>query len=254
MLITIAVIFILSTFLLIMYNMYSDYQARKEADIKTMSSKAKNVVSDTEELLLNQSQLPYSRVIILILRHRIINALKKLKEDPSIKNLDQKIADQYKQIADLKNYKDDLSFKNPENDRVAVAQLRQIRRLRKIIHQELRSGTPVDAVSCQKEDRRLQLLVLKVNISNLLQTVNEMKRLHQNGTCRQLIEKGLEAIKVAPIKDEWIIEKGEYLKQVASELDADVKKVVQKSQAKADKKESATKSEIDQLFADKKKW
>lgn len=254
MLLTIAIAFVvLAAFLLLMYNMYSDYQARKEADIRAIVNRARNIISETEELLLNQAQIPYSKTITLILRYRIINCLKKLKLDPHAKNVDARIADQMKYIADIqKNAKEDLAFRPPENDRVAVAQLRAIRKLRKIMHAELRSGTPVNIALCQKEDKRLSLLVLKVNISNLIQTVLEMKRLHQVGTCRQLIEKGLDVISKSGIKDDWLMERSDYLTQISQDIDNEIHK---KAKAKIEKnpEQAEVESEINELFGDKKK-
>lgn len=255
MFITVAVIFIvLATFLLIMYNMYVDYVARRESDLRMMVNHARNIISDTEELLLNQSQLPFSKVLVLILRSRILNALKKLKQDPHAKHIDEKIAEQQRMIKEHQNnYKEDLAFRPPENDTIAVNQLREIRRLRKLIYTELRSGTPVDPVSFQKEDRRLQLLVLMVNISNLIQRTLDLKRMHQVGSCRQLVEKGLEVIQHSPIKDNWLDDKAMTLSQILADLEKEVK---EKSRKQMDEQvqDVENKKELDELFGDKKKW
>ena len=150
MLVTIAVIIIvLATFMLIIYNMYSDYMARRDEDLRILYTRCRNIVSETEELLINQYQLPYSKTIVLILRNRILNALKRLKGDPNAKGIEERIAEQQRLIEEIQNhYKEDLAFRNPESDNVAVMQLRTIRRLRKIIQSELRAGTPVDVNQC----------------------------------------------------------------------------------------------------------
>ncbi|SPT69804.1 Uncharacterised protein [Anaerobiospirillum thomasii] len=256
MFITIAVIFIvLATFLLIMYNMYSDYLSRKEADQRMMFNRARNVISDADELLMNQAQLPYSKTLVLILRYRILNALRKLQEDPHAKHINEKITEQEQMIRDVNaNFREDIAFRTPENDVVAVGQLRAIRRLRKLIYTEIRSGTPVDPVLCQKEDKRLSLLVIKVNISNLIQTVLELKRLHQVGSCRQLIEKGLDVIRKSGIKDEWLMEKSSILSQIAADIEREVKDKGEKTVQKKIETEKEEVSELDQLFGDKKKW
>ena len=217
MLVTIAVIIIvLATFMLIIYNMYSDYMARRDEDLRILYTRCRNIVSETEELLINQYQLPYSKTIVLILRNRILNALKRLKGDPNAKGIEERIAEQQRLINEIQNnYKEDLAFRNPESDNVAVMQLRTIRRLRKIIQSELRAGTPVDVNLCQKEDRRLKLLVLKINISNLIQNVTEMRRLKQVGSCRTMITKGLEVIRRSGIKDNWLMDKSDVLTQMS---------------------------------------
>ena len=105
MLVTIAVIIIvLATFMLIIYNMYSDYMARRDEDLRILYTRCRNIVSETEELLINQYQLPYSKTIVLILRNRILNALKRLKGDPNAKGIEERIAELFSQhITDYKN-------------------------------------------------------------------------------------------------------------------------------------------------------
>ncbi|MBO8416107.1 MAG: hypothetical protein IAB19_06990, partial [Proteobacteria bacterium] len=201
-----------------------------------------------------QNQLPFSKVLVLILRYRILNALKKLKQDPHAKHIDEKIAEQMRMIKETQNnYKEDLAFRPPENDTIAVNQLREIRRLRKLIYTELRAGTPVDPVSCQKEDRRLQLLVLKVNISNLIQRTLDLKRMHQVGSCRQLVEKGLEVIQHSPIKDNWLDDKAMTLSQILADLEKEVKEK-NRRQLEEQVEDEENKKELDELFGDKKKW
>ena len=255
MLVTIAVIIIvLATFMLIIYNMYSDYMARRDEDLRILYTRCRNIVSETEELLINQYQLPYSKTIVLILRNRILNALKRLKGDPNAKGIEERIAEQQRLIGEIQNhYKEDLAFRNPESDNVAVMQLRTIRRLRKIIQSELRAGTPVDVNQCQKEDRRLKLLVLKINISNLIQNVTEMRRLKQVGSCRTMITKGLEVIRRSGIKDNWLMDKSDVLTQMLHDIEKSVREKTQEEIEKVNEK-SETDAELDEIFGDKKKW
>ena len=97
-------------------------------------------------------------------------------------------------------------------------------------------------------------MVIKVNISNLIQTVLELKRLHQVGSCRQLIEKGLDVIRKSGIKDEWLMEKSSILSQIAADIEREVKDKGEKTVQKKIETEKEEVSELDQLFGDKKKW
>lgn len=263
MFVTVAVIFIvLATFLLIIYNMYVDYVTKKDADAKALLSRSRNIINECEELLLNQAQIPFTKNLVLILRYRILNALTRLKNDPYVKNVDERIVDQQRQINDvIANYREDIAFRPPENDQVAVQQLRAIRQLRKIIYAEMRHGTRVDTVSCQREERRLHLLVLKVNISNLMQRVLELRRLQQVGSCRQLIEKGLDVIRTSPIHDAWLDDKAASLNQMRSDLESDLRQRNEKEREKLIRKEQqatqaahASSKDLDEIFGDKKKW
>ncbi len=255
MLITIAVIIIvLTTFMLIIYNMYSDYMAKREEDLRVIYTRCRNIVTESEELLINQNQLPYSKTMVLILRNRILSALKRMKGDPSARGIEDRIAEQMRIIDDIKaNYKEDLAFRNPENDNVAVMQLRTIRRLRKIIQSELRAGTTVDVNLCQKEDRRLKLLVLKINISNLIQNVIIMRDNRQVGSCRTMITKGLDVIRRSGIKDNWLMDKSDVLNQMLHELENQVREKSKEEVERVNEK-SETESELDEIFGDKKKW
>ena len=258
MFITIAlIVIVLATFLLIMVNMFSDYSARREQDMRLLVTHAHNVVAETEELLLNQSQLPYSRTLVLVLHYRIVRALKKRAIDPkSSATVRERIAEEERLISEIKSKQhESLAFKPPENDSMAVNQLRAIKKLRAILKSEIKTGIPINPVEIQKEDRRLYVLVMKVNISNLVQKVMEMKRLHQIGSCKQMITKGLDVIHKAGIKDGWLAEKEDLLNQLLKGLDAESAKEKARKAARAvneDKKEND--KEMDAIFGDKKKW
>ena len=132
MFITVAVIFVLlATFLLIIFNMYSDYVNRREQDARLISNKAKNIIGECEELLLNQSQVAFSKTLVLVLHYRIIRALRKRAIDQkSREEIKDRIASEEKIIAEIKtNYQENNTFKTPDNDAMAIAQLRTIRQL-----------------------------------------------------------------------------------------------------------------------------
>ena len=114
MIITIAVIFVLlATFLLIIFNMYSDYVARREQDSRLIAAKARNIIAECEELLLNQAQVVFSKTLVLVLHYRIIRALKKRAIDPKNREeVKERIANEEKLIAEIKtNYKEANSSK-----------------------------------------------------------------------------------------------------------------------------------------------
>ena len=254
---SIAVIFVLlATFLLIIFNMYTDYVSRKEQDARLIANKANNIIAECEELLLNQAQVAFSKTLVLVLHYRIIRALRKRAIDPKKKEeVRDRISNEERIINEIKtSYKESSTFKAPENDAMALTQLRTIRHLRGILKSEMRSGIPLNPSLINKEDRRLYILVLKVNLSNLIQKVFEMKRLRQIGTCKTLIDKGLGVIKAAGVKDSWIQEKEDLLNQLLNGLNAEKKSsAAAAAKAKAENK-AEEKSDLDEIFGDKKKW
>lgn len=259
MFITVAVIFVLlATFLLIIFNMYSDYVNRREQDARLIANKARNIIGECEELLLNQAQVAFSKTLVLVLHYRIIRALRKRAVDQkSREEIKDRIASEEKIIAEIKtNYQESNTFKSPDNDAMAIAQLRTIRRLRGILKAEMSAGIALNPSLLNKEDRRLYLLVLKVNISNLIQKVLEMKRMQQVGTCKQLIDKGLSVIKASGVKDGWLTEKEDLLTNILNGLNAEsqaAKKAAAPKQANG-QEESDDKKDLDEIFGDKKKW
>ena len=212
-------------------------------------------IAECEELLLNQAQVVFSKTLVLVLHYRIIRALKKRAIDPKNREeVKERIANEEKLIAEIKtNYKEANAFKTPDNDIMALTQLRTIRRLRAILKSELSSGIPLNPNLINKEDRRLYILVLKVNISNLIQKVFEMKRLKQLGTCKQLIEKGLGVIKASGVKDGWLTEKEDLLSNLLNGL-TEEKKEKPQEEADANGQGLANKDDLDEIFGDKKKW
>ena len=254
---TLAVMFIvLATFVMIIVNMVNDYTARRDQDLKTMSNHAKNIIADTEDLLLNQTQIPMSKILMLILHNRILRCLNKMAsmKGKDLDGINERISNETKLINDIKhNYHDELAFRPPETDAIALGQLRVIRRLRAILRSELRVGADISPSDIQKEDRRLYLLVLKVNISNLIQRTLELRKLKQIGSCRLLVQKGMEVIQKSNLKDDWLNEKADLLNQLDQGLDQD-KAQKQSELEKANRKRNEDKKEMDEIFGDKKKW
>lgn len=253
---TLAVMFIvLATFVMILVNMFNDYTARRDQDLKAMNNHARNIIADTEDLLLNQTQISMSKTLMLILHYRILRCLNKMA---SVNGKDDELAERInskkKLIEDIKkNYHDELAFRPPETDAIALGQLRVIRRLRAILRSELRVGTEITPSDIQKEDRRLYLLVLKVNISNLIQRTLELRKLKQIGSCRLLVQKGIDVIKKSNLKDDWLNEKADLLNQLNIGLDAEKDQRMTELE-NANRRRNEEEKEMNEIFGDKKKW
>ena len=83
-----------------------------------------------------------------------------------------------------------------------------------------------------------------------------MKRLRQIGSCRQLIDKGLSVIKASGVKDGWLTEKEDLLTNLLNGINTEtkIKDPAKKEKADADGQSLADKSDLDEIFGDKKKW
>lgn len=81
--------------------MYSDYVARREQDARLISTRARNIITECEELLLNQAQVAFSKTLVLVLHYRIIRALRKRAIDPKTRDeVKDRIANEEKIIAE----------------------------------------------------------------------------------------------------------------------------------------------------------
>ena len=134
----------------IVYNLYSNYKNEKERERKRKIARYKEVITDTDELLLNANHLPYTKTLVLVLQNRILTALNGILEcNPSLNSIRTRTADINKQIEYVqKNYTtgEDNPFVNPSNDRQALQMLKSIKKLRRVLRIEHNRGK-VKAVS-----------------------------------------------------------------------------------------------------------
>ena len=100
---------------------------------------------------------------------------------------------------------------------------------------------------------RIKLLVLKINISSLIQNVTIMREAHQVGSCRTLITKGLDVIRRSGIKDNWLMDKSDVLTNMLHDLENQVREKSKEEVERVNEK-SETDAELDEIFGDKKKW
>ena len=69
MILTLVILCIAAAMLLmIAYMVYNDYKIQQEIDQKALIAKKKEIINETDELLLNVTQIPYSTKIIIVLQ------------------------------------------------------------------------------------------------------------------------------------------------------------------------------------------
>lgn len=236
------------------YTSYCNIRQEQEIERRKKISHYKNMINDMDELLLNASHIPYSKSLVLMLQNRILFALNNILEcNPSLTAIRTRIADINKQIEFVNtNYKsgDDNPFIAPKDDRQAISMLKVISKLRKVARSEHNRGK-VDPGTYQQEDRRLEILMLKINISSLLNHTRDAFAARQWGTTKQLIHKAQTVIRSIVEKDPWI----ESREQEFAELDASVSKEISEMNKKEMHNiEEKEHDELDELFMPKKKW
>jgi hypothetical protein len=240
-------------FLIIGYNVLLQYRQKQEADRKAGIAKHKAIISETEDLLLNSVRLPYSKQLVALLQRRTLYALRSIKQvDPTVTGLNNRIRSCEGQIAQLeqREYSSEGNFRPPDSDKEALQMLQVIKKLRAVVRSEQAKGK-LDTQTFILEDRRLELMQLKVNIENAMKRAVEAQALRQWGTARQMLNRGISVVSSIDDRDAYLEQKLNEMRQMNVEMSDKLKKVQSKQ---VQDQEHKDKSDIDELFAPKKKW
>lgn len=240
-------------FLVIIYNILQQYWQKQEAEKRTLLLKHKNIINETDELLLNASQLPFSKALVVTLYNRILYSLHTMQQqDPGntqVKTRRINIEQQIQQVKESDQL-EQSALKSPDSDQQAIHMLQVIKRLRTVLRIEHNKGK-VGNQTFVIEDRRLELMRLKVNLANLAKRARISLSNQDVNMARQMLKKGLTVLEQIPDKDEQLKSMEGNLQQRLNELTTTQKKEQQEQQDRDKEKE---KSELDLLFEPKRKW
>lgn len=239
----------------ILYSILQQFKQKEEADRFASMRKFKAVIDESEELLSNTAHIPFSKTLVIVIQGRILNALKSSlrANPPNADQVKQRIIDMQTQINSVKQHytADETQFRMPESDKQALQMLQIIKRLRGVTRMEYGKGK-ISPQAYAAEDRRLELMQMKINLANLIQKVNSSIAQGQSNAAAQLIAKGLKVLSGIKDKDGFLTSLEEKLKSSQGELDTQAQKVNQAKQTKEKAKQE--KDELDMLFQPKKKW
>ena len=247
--ITIFVI-ILLVFVIIAYMLYSDYQVQQEMDKKLLISRQKNIIDETDDILMNVTQIPFSNRMIVILQNRILSSLQIIASVQNSIQVQQRINDMSCQIEITKTSPSrDTQFAPPANADQSLKMIRTMRRLRQILRKEFNRGR-ISKNDFVDEDKVLELNIYKIQFSNLLNNIDEALTNNQNGTARDLIKGGLGSLNRLQFRDAWLESVKNHLEENLARLNSEAEKRIEQEMAN----EKAKESDIDILFMPKKKW
>lgn len=240
-------------FLVIIYNILQQYWQKQEAEKRTLLLKHKNLINETDELLLNASQLPFSKALVVTLYNRILYSLQTMQQqDPGNAQVKTRRINIEQQIQQVKenDQLEQTALKSPDSDQQAIHMLQVIKRLRAVLRIEHNKGK-VGNQTFVIEDRRLELMRLKVNLANLAKRARISLSNQDVNMARQMLKKGLTVLEQIPDKDEQLKGMESNLQQRLNELTTTQKK---EQQAQQDREKEQEKSELDLLFEPKRKW
>ena len=243
-------------FLVIGYNIVLQFKRKAETEKRQIIIKHRQVIEEAEELLLNATSLPYSKILTLLLHSRMHDSLAAtLQMDPSLPQVRQRLTNVKAQMAQLKEAPaqvEEKMFRSPNSDREAIVLLQQIKKIRAVLRAE-HAKSKVNTQTFVIEDRKLELMQLNVNIDNLLKRAYEARATRQFGSCKQLLRKGIDTLNNINDKNESLLNKQQTLTSFLNEVNE------QLSQASSDdlkdrQEKKEKKNELDLLFQPKQKW
>ncbi len=239
--------------LVVSYNIMLQYRVKAETSKKQESTRHLAIIDATEDLIGNAHHLPYSKELLICLNTRILDALESMFDlDPKNKQLKSRIANMQSQIQQLtNNYQstDTTSFKVPSSDKQAIIMLKLVKRLRETIRSEHNKGR-FKTQEFVDENARLEQIQVRINIENVIKRANDSIARGQEGTAKQLLKKGLDAL--ASKNDSYSSNAKEQLQGILNELDKK-RQDKEAEQAKV-RDEKERNDDMDVLFGEKKKW
>ncbi|MBL4822355.1 MAG: hypothetical protein JKX90_02360 [Colwellia sp.] len=254
----IAIIIGLILALIIFVVVISAVQQHKEkqaAEKRTKVAKQKAIIDESEELILNLSNLPSSPNLVKILNKRSINAAKAIQtlmpEAKGIKSRIQELSARLEAAEDLAGKQgNEDAFMVPDNEQQILTILQCIKKIRATLKSEQSKGI-LDAQTFTQEDQRLDAMQLKINIESLVKRGSQAQSKEMLGSARQYFEKALQTLATHPIKTEYVATKQAEISNQLTDIADSLKNTNANDAAKKAKSEE---SELDILFQPKKKW
>lgn len=231
------------------------HKEKQEAEKRVKVAKQKAIIDESEELILNISNLPSSPNLVKILNRRSLNAAKAMQElmptVKGIKNRIQELTSRLEAAEDLAaNQANEDAFMLPDNEQQILTILQCIKKMRATLKSEQSKGN-LDAQTFTKEDQRLDAMQLKINIESLIKRGTQAQNKEMLGSARQYFEKALQTLANHPLKTEYVSLKQSEISEQLSDITESLKSTNAQDAAKKAKSEE---DELDMLFQPKKKW
>lgn len=244
-------------FVMIGYSIVQQYKQKVEAQRRISIAKQRAVISEVDELLLNATRMPFSKSLLLILQNRIRNALLIMVNiSPNTPSIREHLSNTEAQIEQIKNNyspPDESVFRAPETDKEALALLQVTKKIRAVLRSEHAKGK-INTEVFVAEDHRLEIMQLKINLENSMKRILDAKLAQQWGTANQMINKLIKILGSIPDKDAYLERKQQQLMEHKEEIKAHLVKTSDEERRLMQQKEAEKKNDLDELFADKKKW
>jgi len=248
------IIIVLIVFLLvaaIFINAVQQHRAKVDSERRAELAKQKNIIDETENVIMACANMPISQRVMQILDERILNALKVINEHASTSDIRQRINDtQQKLNASSGDFGTSGDFVLPDNDKLIIQYIQAVKKLRILLRSEHSKGKVASKVFVE-EDKQLERLQIKVNVETLIRRGRAAHQSNMLGSARQYYEKAKSALENQSQQDDYSHSRLATLQEWLSEIQNNLKSVNAQDRAK---KQEEERDELDELFAPKKKW
>lgn len=255
MTLTIVVILVVVLLLLVIgVNMIQQHKEKIEAERRAEMARQRAIIEETEELLSYATKLPMSKAMLTLLHKRNNDALRAmLAVANDTGDTQRRVDDGENQLSTIeKSYQepDEASFSFPDSDKLAVAYIQALKKLRLVLRSEHTRGR-VDTTSYVNEEKRLDRLQLKISVENSIKRALAAKVLRQFGTARDMLEKAEQMLNNVPQPDDYTVQRLHDVVRLSAEILAETRSATEAEVTKRREKEA---DDLDVLFQPKKKW
>lgn len=234
-------------------NVVQQHRERMQALKRAEFTKLRHALEETEEILFNAANVPLSAGISRMLLRRISYLLKAMVElEPGQRDLKQRLEDTEKRLTELAKAPAAIadSVGLPDNDQQLLAMVKGIKKLRTMLRAEHARGN-VETQLVIDEDRRLDLLQLRINVESQIKRGKNARTNNMLGSARQYFEKALAYLNGTSHQNDYVSNRISEARMALEEITQELKQGNAKDIEKRGEKDN---KDIDELFAPKRKW
>lgn len=215
--------------------------------------KLRTLLEDTEELMVNSANVPMSPTLSQMLLKRIAFTLRAMVElESGSRDIKQRLQETEKRLAEpiAESSAATESVTLPDNDQQLIGMIKAIKKLRAVLRAEHARGN-IDTQMVVQEDKRLEVLQLKINVESQIKRGNQARNNSMLGSARQYFEKALTALGATPHQDDYVLTRKSEVIQALEDIATQLKEGNVRDREKKEEKEN---KDLDELFAPKRKW
>lgn len=238
----------------IIVNAIQQHKNKVETEKRTQIAKQKSVISDTENAIMAAQHIPVTQHLLFILHRRILNALKSMQQlNPAMADIRQRIKSTDEVLKTIKVNQPpppEEAFHLPTDDKQVIQFIKGIKNMRNLLRSEHRKSQ-VDSKTFVFEDKLLERIQLRANVDTLMRRGEAAVAANQLGSARQSMEKAIAALASQSNPDDYIVARKAQLEEQLRNIQDSLRTANTEDMLK---KQESERDELDELFAEKKKW